>query len=265
MGAPELITGAAGSRCPYAAPVSNMFCMEWMLPRLCAVLSFLLSVSVSLPVAAAEPTTAPQASAIPVGVASSDKVQRLWRTILEEADIPVAFVQAPISRKRRMFVEGRILLDCCSAKKWRDQPDEQRVQVWTRPLYANRDVYVFRAGEVQPVRTPFDLMTKKVAIVHGFSYEGLELFGQAVPGRNTADVLHLLAARRADVGIMSDGDFLALTEDRPDEFEMGNVRTVAEQRARAHTSVAHLIPQIENAVERLRQRNEMQALLSDQH
>lgn len=76
-------------------------------------------------------------------------------------------------------------------------------------------------------------------------------FGVAVEGRDLSDVLKLLAADRADVGIISNVDFYTMTKDQPDTFELGGIRIRAQQKIRVHRTQAHLLPRINAAITRL--------------
>lgn len=187
--------------------------------------------------------------------------QKIWREILVEAGVRAFFVEAPQERKRRLFVSGNILLDCCAAIIWRDRPDEQAVQLWSEPFFVTDEQYVFATGKRREVTKDEDLQSLRVAVVRGFSYQGEQYFGQKVAGGSTTDILHLLAAGRADVGIISNVDFYALTKDRVGEFELGGVRVRAPQRIRVHQKAAHLLPRINAAINSLNAQNRIASIL----
>ncbi|NVJ99696.1 MAG: transporter substrate-binding domain-containing protein [Alphaproteobacteria bacterium] len=198
---------------------------------------------------------------IMAGRSDTTGFQIIWREILADAGIRAFFVEAPQQRKRRMFVSGNILLDCCAADFWRDQKEEQEVQLWSDPFFETKEQYVFAAGKVQSIEGPADLKKMRVAVVRGFSYVGSDQFGAIVQGRDTADILALLKAGRADVGILSNVDFHALTKDRPGEFELDGVRVLAPQRIRVHKTQAHLLEPINQAIANLKAQNRIAEVL----
>ncbi|WP_420429922.1 substrate-binding periplasmic protein [Kordiimonas sp.] len=188
---------------------------------------------------------------VKVSESSSPGFQLAWRAILQEANIRPEFVDMPEERKRRMFTNGEIMLDCCTAPMWRVRPEEVNAQLWSDTFYLTREQYVFRAGEVREIVKPEDLLQLRVAVVTGFEYEDRPFFGVAVEGRDLSDVLKLLAADRADVGIISNVDFYTMTKDQPDTFELGGIRIRAQQKIRVHRAQAHLLPRINAAITRL--------------
>ncbi|WP_417465751.1 substrate-binding periplasmic protein [Kordiimonas sp.] len=188
---------------------------------------------------------------VKVSESSSPGFQAAWRAILEEANIKPEFVDVPEERKRRMFTSGEIILDCCTAPMWRVRPEEMNAQLWSDTFYLTREQYVFRAGDVREIEKPEDLLQLRVAVVAGFEYQDRPFFGVTVEGRDLSDVLKLLAADRADVGVISNVDFQALTIDQPNTFELGSVRIRAQQKIRVHRARAELLPRINAAITRL--------------
>lgn len=188
--------------------------------------------------------------------------QTIWREILADAGIRAFFVEAPQERKRRMFVRGNILLDCCAAKIWRDRPEEVEAQLWSEPFFVTKEQYVFAKGKARAIDGPDDLAALQVAVVRGFTYLGSEAFGAMVPGGDPADILALVKAGRADVGIISNVDFHALTNGKPEEFELGGVRVEAPQRIRVHKSQAHLLPLINKAIANMQAQNRIAEILA---
>lgn len=193
----------------------------------------------------------PERIRLKVGESDSMGFRNAWHAILAEANIEPEFVSVPVERKRRMFVEGAILLDCCAAPIWRVRPAELETQRWSDTFYLTREQFVFLKGKARRIEEPEDLKALRVATVGGFDYQDRAFFGVEVPGRNIEDVLKLLKAERADVGIISNVDFLALSQAMPDSFELGEVRVRAQQKVRVHKSVEHLLPRINAAITRL--------------
>ena len=232
--------------------------------RIAALLQDVLGVS-EVPGTAAVTAAGPlRRVMLTVGQSDSVGFHAAWRAILEEAGIDATFISVPPERKRRLFVEGAILLDCCAAPIWRVRPQEVAVQRWSETFYLTREQYVFLKGQVVDIADQEMLATMRVATVAGFEYQDRAYFGVEVPGRNLGDVLKLLFAGRADVGIISNVDFIALTKATPDRFELGGVRVRAQQKVRVHRMVDYLLPRINDAITRLNSDGRLIELLENQ-
>lgn len=118
---------------------------------------------------------------------------------------------------------------------------------------------------MKEIDQPEDLLALRVATIAGFDYQDRSFFGVEVPGRNMEEVLKLIAAGRADVGIISNVDFLSVSHKVPAKFVLGDVRVRAQQKVRVHQSVAYLLPRINAAITRLNQEGRLIELLEKQH
>lgn len=196
-----------------------------------------------------------------VGRSDTRGTQSMWREILAEAGIRAVFVNAPQQRKRRMFASGRILLDCCASPIWRKRPEEVAVQLWSDTFYVSREIWVFRRGRPLPVETKEDLAALRVAIVRGFDFYDAAQFADRVPGRDIQDTLRLLAVGRADAGILGDLDYDVRIGPESTLFEKGPLRVEAELKIRVHKKVAQLLPRINAAIRRLKERGRLDAII----
>lgn len=196
-----------------------------------------------------------------VGRSDTTGTQRMWREILTEAGIQAVFVNAPQERKRRMFVEGRIVLDCCAAPIWRTRPREQEVQHWSDTFYVSREIWVFRRNQPFPVANHSDLAKLRVAAVRGFDFLDQAHFGARIPGEDVDDTLTLLAFGRADATIMGELDFLSRAGLGSQRFMRGPLRVEADQKIRAHTKVKGLLPRINEAIARLKANGRFDAIV----
>lgn len=228
------------------------------MPRIHTIHGMFLLWLLSSPLAGAD---AQQTGTIRAGQSDSVGFQHVWREILTEADIEHTFIEAPGARKRRLFIEGNILLDCCAAPQWRTQPKEVAAQLWSDTFYITKEQFLFRKDKAFPVTTPQDLQKLRVATVRGFEYEDSQYFGLAVTGRDTKDTFRLLNAGRADVGIVSNIDFLMLADTVPGDFMLGPVRVQAPQKVRVHKSIGHLLEPINAAIRRLKTKGKITQIL----
>jgi hypothetical protein len=204
---------------------------------------------------------AAQESVIAAGESDSEGFQTVWREILSEANIEARYIAVPSERKRRLFVRGKLLLDCCAAPIWRDRPQEIETQLWSETFYITGEHFLFSAGTIHDVSTPEKLTSLRVATVRGFQYQDRGFFGANVAGVDIEDVFRLVAAGRADVGIVSNVDFYLLAPQLPGNFALGPLRLEAPQKVRVHKSMAHLLPKINAAIQRLKARGRIKAIL----
>lgn len=211
----------------------------------------------------AGPPAAKALADTPVIAGESDSVgfSTVWREIIREAGIDATMLEVPNERKRRLFIAGRIQLDCCAAPQWRMRPEEVEAQLWSRTFYITREHFLFNAGHPHKVETATDLQKLRVATVRGFEYEDQAYFGTNVAGVTIEDVFRLLAAGRADAGIVSNVDFYLLAPKLPGNFILGPVRVRAPQKIRVHKSASHLLPLIDNAIIRLKREGRIIAIL----
>ncbi|GHF19898.1 hypothetical protein GCM10017044_13340 [Kordiimonas sediminis] len=199
---------------------------------------------------------------IRVGESYSNLYSHVWTRVLDEAEINAEFVLPPHTRKRRMFVAGDLILDCCSAPVWRIEPEEVETQLHTIPLLNLQEVYVFRKGGVRPITMKsFELL--RIAIVRGFSYEQDEVFTNVIQGGTKRDALELVAAGRADFTIMDEREFKAYMDVSPLPLEIGGVHSSLPLTARVHKSRPDLLPRLNAAIKRLQDRGEIAAIVAD--
>lgn len=211
----------------------------------------------------ASPPAAKAIADTPIIAGESDSVgfSTVWREIIKEAGIDAAMLEVPNERKRRLFVAGRIQLDCCAAPQWRTRPEEVEAQLWSKTFYVTREHFLFKAGAPFNVATSADLQKLRVATVQGFEYEDQNHFGTEVAGITIEDVFRLLDAGRADIGIVSNVDFYLLAPKLSGNFILGPVRIRAPQKIRVHRSSSHLLPLIDDAIMRLKREGRIIAIL----
>lgn len=195
------------------------------------------------------------------GQASTAPNMPIWAAILEEAHIEVVFSPLPAKRKRRSFVEGYLLLDCCHPPMYRDTPEEKATHLFSDPIYFAQAHYVFRKGEVLPIERREDLRSLRVAGIRGFDYTWQDHFGDRIDGRDHADVLTLLEMHRADVGIITGLQFRFEMAKRDWPLELGGVTASGYLHASVHVTKPELLPRINEAIARLRADGRLDRLL----
>ncbi|WP_420429923.1 substrate-binding periplasmic protein [Kordiimonas sp.] len=185
----------------------------------------------------------------------------IWEAIVKEAQIDVVFSPLPTKRKRRSFIEGYLLLDCCHPPMYRDTPEEKATHLFTDPIYFAQAHYVFRKGEVVPIERGEDLKSYRVAGIRGFDYIWQDQFGDRIDGRDHADVLTLLEMNRADVGIITGLQFRFEMAKRDWPLELGGVMASGYLHASVHITRPDLLPKINAAIARMRADGRLDKLL----
>ncbi len=176
----------------------------------------------------------------------------VWHAILDEAGIKIELVEIPGHEdRRRRFVEGELLLDCCSVKAWRDREEEVAVQLWSRPIFYTVDHLVLQDGRTYDLPDPTQLQAFKVAVVRGFSYQGAEAFGPTVVTATIEQALDVVASGRADLTIVNSQEFQRLQKINRRPLILGAEHNELILRARVHKSRPDLLVQINEAIKQL--------------
>jgi len=224
------------------------------------VLAVALLFSATAP-ALADPAEAP----LRVGMGDSHGVETGWVAIMKEAGITIERVKVSHARRRRMFLEGFILVDCCMTPEWRDTEEDNAIQLFTDVFYQSQEVYIFGSGTAVPITKLTDLSALRVAVIRGFSYVNAEYFGSTILALNLSSQFTLVESGRADMAIVSKVDFLHYMARRPRALEIGGVQSVAGLRIRVHKSRADLIPRLNVAIANLKPSGALIKLIETPH
>ena len=200
-------------------------------------------------------------SDVPAGQADTQGFELVWHAILEEAGINAQFINVPHARKRRLFVEGLIVVDCCVVPIWRSRPEEKAVQLFSDVFYEAKEHYVFPSGFDTNINAPGDLRNMRVAVIRGYDYHYSAFFGETLSTSNVAAQMDLLEARRAHVAIISDVDFRRQMFLKPRDLVLGGVNLTSGLRIRVHQSQQHLLPHINDAIARLKTAGKIEELI----
>ena len=184
------------------------------------------------------------------------------KAIFEAAGIDVKPVQIQHQRRyRRQFIDGIISFECCVSEEWRQDPPEQKIQVFSDVVYASEERYIFPKGKVVEITDAKQLSSLKFATVRGFSYPFEKHLNKKIEASNIRDMLLLVAAGRADVAILSKELFHKLMLKKPLKLEMGAINTIIERRIRVHKSKENLLPQINAAIKSLKEANKLNQII----
>ncbi len=189
---------------------------------------------------------------IPVAIADSPALTQAWHSILNEAGLDTMVVAVPQGRRRRLFIDGFIVLDCCAIPAFRNRPEEQAVQLFSDSFAEVNEHYVFPRGKTVDITEPEQLRAYRFAGVRGFQYQSSEYFGSRIDGRSVDDVLTLIHMGRANLGTINARDFHKLMAENPRDVELGGIIFTSGLRVRLHKKRADLLPRINEAIARLK-------------
>jgi hypothetical protein len=188
---------------------------------------------------------------------------QVWQAIITEAGIPYKTVDVLQGRRRRMFEHGLLTMDCCFKPSWRNRPEEQRAQLFTDSIVVTEIRYIFKKGNVQPVRSLDDVSKLRFALVRGFNYTLEDYFTKAIRAKSIGDTLRLVEVGRADVAQASRIQFEYEMAKKVRNLEMGGIANYSNLHARVHISRADLLPRLNAAIAKMKKNGRIQKILAD--
>lgn len=205
----------------------------------------------SAPVAGFQESRSAKASEkIIVGQTDSIEFDAIYEAILKEADIDYEMMVVPSARKRRMFVEGKIVIDCCAAVAWRQKPEEIAVQLHSKTFIQSAEHYFYHADSDITVSDHKDLKNFRLSIVRSYVYRGDRYFKNVVPANDIAQMMTLVSLKRAELGIINPYDFQRRMEKHPMPLRLGGQHEASSLTIRVHKSRAELLPRINAVIDR---------------
>jgi len=187
---------------------------------------------------------------IVVGQTDSIEFDKLYEAILAEAGIDYEVLLVPTARKRRMFVEGKIVIDCCAAVAWRKRPEEIAVQLHSKVFLHSAEHYFFHRDSDADIKTIQDLKRHRLAIVRGFTYKHEQTFGETLKTTSIDEMMTVVALGRAQVGIINPYDFQRRLAKTPRPLRLGIQHEASPLTIRVHKKKANLLPRINAAIDR---------------
>ncbi len=219
---------------------------------------FILTLFFSLPAG----NMAKANESVPVASLSNSSFKDLWQAIVLEAGIEANFVTASRENRRSELVKGKLAMDCCSIPAWRSTAAEQAVQLYTDPIFYTTDHLILQKNRDYVGLNPLDLRAYKIAVVKGFSYVNEGSFGSVIEVPTMDDTYVLVASGKADMTIANSQEFWRRQRLQPYALMLGPVHDQVLLRARVHKNWAELLPQINDAIKRLRKSGKMDLLMA---
>lgn len=187
--------------------------------------------------------------------------ETVWIEILREAQIDFRGLPALAKDRRRMFVQGKIVLDCCSIPEWRSRPDELNTQLFTSHFFFAAQLLMHRKDRSINVDAHEDMAHYTVAVIKGHDHVGSEHFGNVVWVRDFEGLFSAVVGGLADAALVNEQEFLYQTRDKKWPVVLGKVYMRLPIRARVHKSRADLLPRINDAIGRLKASGKIDALV----
>jgi len=198
-----------------------------------------------------------------IATAFASPLDKVWQAILKEAAIPYKIIDVQEGRRRRMFVDGQITLECCFAPEWRMRKDEQLTQLFSDPFHTSEIRYVFRTGQSIPVPSPTHLKDLRFAVVRDFSYMFEEYFGETIIANSPAEALRLVALGRAHLTEAAKVFFDFEMAKNPRPLELGDIADYKMLHVRVHVSRADLLPKLNAAIAAMKKTGRIRKLLGE--
>jgi hypothetical protein len=181
-----------------------------------------------------------------------------WDAVMKDADIAYERAEIPHRRRRRMFETGELLIDCCSAREWRQNPGEIAVQIFTEPVYLEISRYIFKSDGVLPIMSLADLRNLRIAAIEGFSYVNEQYFGEIIYVKDFDATFRLVESGRALATITSDSNFRQHMARHPRALAQGSIHSSLPISARVHKSRADIVPILNASITKLTKQGVLQ-------
>lgn len=221
--------------------------------KLCSIFAFLLFSSSALQ--AKEEITVPiyDQERAPLALLNEGEASgiypELFREILKGANLEPTLIPIPPMRRRIGFETQLYHLSCCANPAWRQRPREQEVQIFSKPFYWTKDIFVFPKDKKFSIDKLSSLSDKRVATVRGFDYRGAEHFGERIDFQNEITLMRALALGRAEVGIVNEDIYEASSQ--KNYLAKGPIHDEASLHIRIHRARLDLVEPINKSIEDL--------------
>ena len=179
------------------------------------------------------------------GISQYSVLRSAWRAILDETGLPVEFKVSQAEARRVHFVEGRIVLDCCSIPEWRTRPAEVAVQLYTEPFFVSAQFFIYHETAPFRYKTPADLKSKTIAVIRGHDHLHQEYFGQKVLVNDFRELFEAVSDGSADIAIVNEQEFKFQMSQYDFPVAQGDVFHRLAARARVHKSRGRLVAKAE--------------------
>ena len=189
-----------------------------------------------------------------------DIVREVGRRI--GVDITTEVVGA--TERRKGFVQGKYVIECCIIEVWRTRPEEIAVQLFSDPVLRIQDIFIFPPQKAFPIPNMNALKDKEVGTIHGYSYQGEENFGSRIDHESALPLLDSISQGRVDVGIFQRRAAAFHSRQRNLNLTFGPLHHEVQASIRLHKSKAQFLRAINEAIKAMEKDGTFKSL-SDKH
>jgi len=189
------------------------------------------------------------------------------RRVMQLANVDVTFVTYPVNRLQSMLQKGEIDLNYADALIW-NSPEEQQHYVFSKPYSVVNEHLYFLADHPASKLSIQQLDHITVGMVRGYTYWALDpaIETHRLTRLETSQddaLIKLLQSRRVDAIAMVDDIFDALVTSSqlsPSQFHQGAKLSEAPLVFKLQPQHAQWLPQINRAIDRLRNSGELESI-----
>jgi len=178
----------------------------------------------------------------------------LFNALFEKTSYKVEYVYLSSARIRNEFTKNAIDIECCPLASWRQGEDDY--SHYSSVAFTTEDIYIFPKNMVPPV---VSLSGKTVATVSGYGYLHDDKFSR-IDFNSEFSILRMVANQRVEMGIVDRyiAEHLIKTEGLI--VEIGPLHEKAPRPIRVHKNKKHILPELNQAIERLKKQNKIKQI-----
>ena len=181
-----------------------------------------------------------------------------WAAILKEADIKVNFLRISFIKRNEMFLKGDIAMMCCSIPTWHNSAKDLEVQLFSAPFFSTYEHVIYRESQNVNLKNSGNL---KAALVVGFTYKAEPKLENITYFPTIYSALMAVELGEADFTIINSQELGKFQRQNKNNLVLGEVWDHIPMAIRIRKEHAHLLPKINNAIQRLRARGEISRLV----
>ncbi|MBA6264963.1 MAG: transporter substrate-binding domain-containing protein [Colwellia sp.] len=180
----------------------------------------------------------------------------VFQEIFKLTPYQLEFVYLSSARIRSSFIEGKIDIECCPIAEWRSS--ESTISLYSQPLFETEDVFVFPQGQLRKIDA---LANETIATIKGYGYAFDTVFNR-YDVESELKLLKLIEGNRLNVGIADQTIVNYLSNIHQLNIETGQVHEHSIRPLRIQKSKAHIVPVINQAINKLKQQGKIRAIIN---
>ncbi len=196
-----------------------------------------------------------------VGVFGESVFKPAWEAVIKDVGLDVEYISSRSAKRRKLFVEDKLDMDCCSIVEWRTRPLEMEKQIYTIPFFVSTQIIIQHKDAQIKYDKPSDLRQYRVAILNDHTQIHQEYFGSTISAANFEGLFKLIADGQADISMINEQEFLFQKAKYDWPVVRGKVYHQLLMRARLHKRNKHLLPMINRSIAKLKKNGTIDVLI----